>query len=221
MAKDPAFLFYSSDFYMGTIEMTPSQVGYYIRLLCLQHVKGHLSEALMTSTMGGEFDEAVACKFLVDENRCYYNERLDEEAKKRNNFTESRRKNLSTSPTHMQERVEQHMQEHSNNNMGQHMENENRNVLNVPKKKVVGGNKTFQPPTIEEVKAYCSERGNSVNPSAFLAHYEANGWVQGRGKPIKDWKAAVRVWENSGFSTSATTPTQQHQEVRDSEWNLA
>ena len=205
MAKDPAFLFYSSDFYMGTIEMTPSQVGYYIRLLCLQHVKGHLSEALMTSTMGGEFDEAVACKFLVDENRCYYNERLDEEAKKRNNFTESRRKNLSTSPTHMQEHVEQHMQEHSNNNMGQHMENENRNVLNVPKKKVVGGNKTFQPPTIEEVKAYCSERGNSVNPSAFLAHYEANGWVQGRGKPIKDWKAAVRVWENSGFSASAVS----------------
>jgi hypothetical protein len=205
MAKDPAFLFYSSDFYMGTIEMTPSQVGYYIRLLCLQHVKGHLSEALMTSTMGGEFDEAVACKFLVDENRCYYNERLDEEAKKRNNFTESRRKNLSTSPTHMQERVEQHMQEHSNNNMGQHMENENRNVLNVPKKRVVGGNKTFQPPTIEEVKAYCSERGNSVNPSAFLAHYEANGWVQGRGKPIKDWKAAVRVWENSGFSASAVS----------------
>ena len=205
MAKDPAFLFYSSDFYMGTIEMTPSQVGYYIRLLCLQHVKGHLSEALMTSTMGGEFDEAVACKFLVDENRCYYNERLDEEAKKRNNFTESRRKNLSTSPTHMQEHVEQHMQEHSNNNMGQHMENENRNVLNVPKKRVVGGNKTFQPPTIEEVKAYCSERGNSVNPSAFLAHYEANGWVQGRGKPIKDWKAAVRVWENSGFSASAVS----------------
>ena len=205
MAKDPAFLFYSSDFYMGTIEMTPSQVGYYIRLLCLQHVKGHLSEALMTSTMGGEFDEAVACKFLVDENRCYYNERLEEEAKKRNNFTESRRKNLSTSPTHMQEHVEQHMQEHSNNNMGQHMENENRNVLNVPKKRVVGGNKTFQPPTIEEVKAYCSERGNSVNPSAFLAHYEANGWVQGRGKPIKDWKAAVRVWENSGFSASAVS----------------
>ena len=208
MAKDPAFLFYSSDFYMGTIEMTPSQVGYYIRLLCLQHVKGHLSEALMTSTMGGEFDEAVACKFLVDENRCYYNERLDEEAKKRNNFTESRRKNLSTSPTHMQEHVEQHMQEHSNNNMGQHMENENRNVLNVPKKRVVGGNKTFQPPTIEEVKAYCSERGNSVNPSAFLAHYEANGWVQGRGKPIKDWKAAVRVWENSGFSASAAPEKQ-------------
>jgi hypothetical protein len=28
--------------------------------------------------------------------------------------------------------------------------------------------------------------------------YTANGWVQGtRGKPIKDWKAAVRTWEKS------------------------
>ena len=79
----------------------------------------------------------------------------------------------------------------------------------------------FKAPSLEEVALYCHERKNSVNPSAFLAHYEANGWVQGRGKPIKDWKAAVRVWENSGFSKSATTPTQQHQEVRDSEWNLA
>lgn len=25
--------------------------------------------------------------------------------------------------------------------------------------------------------------------------YEANGWVQGKGKPIKSWQAAVRTWE--------------------------
>jgi hypothetical protein len=58
----------------------------------------------------------------------------------------------------------------------------------------------LDPPSLEEVKAYCRERNNNVNPSAFLAHYEANGWVQGKGKPIKDWKAAVRVWENNNFS---------------------
>ncbi len=40
MAKDPAFLFYSSDFYMGTVGMTDAQVGQYIRLMCLQHQKG-------------------------------------------------------------------------------------------------------------------------------------------------------------------------------------
>lgn len=141
--KDPAFLFYSSDFYMGTIDMTPAQVGYYIRLLCLQHAKGHLSEALMTATMGGQFDEVVACKFLVDENRLYYNERLDEEAEKRNNYTDSRRKNLSKTPTHMREHMEQHMQEQNDVHMSQHMENENEDITNTivpikPKKGVAG-----------------------------------------------------------------------------------
>jgi hypothetical protein len=93
MAKDPAFLFYSSDFLIGTYEMTDAQVGQYIRLLCLQHAKGHLSESLMTNAMGGKFDETVACKFLVDENRLYYNERLDQEVNRRKEYSNSRRNN--------------------------------------------------------------------------------------------------------------------------------
>ena len=57
---------------------------------------------------------------------------------------------------------------------------------------------SFQQPTVEEVRAYCQERGNNVDPERFVAYYEANGWVQGnRGKPIKDWKAAVRYWEQN------------------------
>lgn len=55
----------------------------------------------------------------------------------------------------------------------------------------------FVPPTLEEVKAYCAERHNNVNVERFMAFYEANGWVQGKGKPIKDWKATVRTWEDS------------------------
>ena len=33
-----------------------------------------------------------------------------------------------------------------------------------------------------------------MDAQAFLDHYEANGWVQGKGKPIKNWKAAIRNW---------------------------
>ena len=58
----------------------------------------------------------------------------------------------------------------------------------------------FSPPTVEEVVAYCAEQKNSVDPQQFVDFYTANGWVQGRGKPIKDWKAAVRTWERNGFS---------------------
>lgn len=55
----------------------------------------------------------------------------------------------------------------------------------------------FTPPTVEEVKAYCTERGNHVDADRFVDFYTANGWTQGRGKPIKDWKACVRTWERS------------------------
>jgi hypothetical protein len=44
MSKDPAILFYTSDFLTGTFTMTDEQVGKYIRLLCLQHQKGSLTE---------------------------------------------------------------------------------------------------------------------------------------------------------------------------------
>ena len=59
----------------------------------------------------------------------------------------------------------------------------------------------FVPPTVEEVKAYCDERGKGVDPEQFVDHYTANGWVQGKSKPIRDWKAAVRTWERNGYGT--------------------
>ena len=57
--------------------------------------------------------------------------------------------------------------------------------------------KRFTPPTVEEVKKYCAERKNNIDAQKFVDFYTANGWVQGKGKPIKDWKAAVRTWERN------------------------
>lgn len=54
----------------------------------------------------------------------------------------------------------------------------------------------FEPPTLEDVRAYCVERGNSVDPERFIDHYTSNGWMVGKN-PMKDWKAAVRNWEKS------------------------
>ena len=53
----------------------------------------------------------------------------------------------------------------------------------------------FSPPSIDEVIAYCLERGNTVDAEQFVNFYSANGWKQGKGKPIVDWRAAVRTWE--------------------------
>ena len=58
----------------------------------------------------------------------------------------------------------------------------------------------FVKPTIEEVQAYCRERGNSVDANRFVDYYEANGWKVGKN-PMKDWKAAIRTWEKNAYST--------------------
>jgi len=58
----------------------------------------------------------------------------------------------------------------------------------------------FQPPTLEEIRTYCLDRKNTVDPEAWLAHYQANGWKVGRNQ-MKDWKAAVRTWERNGLGS--------------------
>jgi hypothetical protein len=64
----------------------------------------------------------------------------------------------------------------------------------------------FVPTTLEEVKDYCSERKNNVDAERFFDYYSANGWVQGKNKPIKDWKACVRTWEKNDKGSPAVKP---------------
>ena len=61
--------------------------------------------------------------------------------------------------------------------------------------------KKFVKPTVEEVRSYCAERGNNVDPQQFIDHYESNGWKVGRNS-MKDWKAAVRTWEKNEYGSS-------------------
>jgi hypothetical protein len=56
----------------------------------------------------------------------------------------------------------------------------------------------FIPPTFDQVKTYCEERKNNVDPQKWLDHYESNGWKVGKVKMI-NWKAAVRTWERSEY----------------------
>ena len=66
MAKDPAVLFYTSDFLSGTYTLTDEQVGKYIRLLCLQHQKGKLTDKDMYRVCG-TYDSEIFCKFIKED----------------------------------------------------------------------------------------------------------------------------------------------------------
>jgi uncharacterized protein YdaU (DUF1376 family) len=76
MAKDPAFLFYTSDFLTGTMFMTNEQVGIYIRLLCSQHQHGGIIDKVSFNSLVGTH-EVVRVKFEETESG-FYNIRLME-----------------------------------------------------------------------------------------------------------------------------------------------
>lgn len=55
---------------------------------------------------------------------------------------------------------------------------------------------SFVAPTVEQVRAYCRERGNTVDADKFCDYYTSVGWKVGRN-PMKDWQSAVRTWERT------------------------
>ena len=67
--------------------------------------------------------------------------------------------------------------------------------------------KQFKIPTIEEVRQYCEERKNGIDAETFCNFYQSKGWKVGK-EPMKDWKAAVRTWENKRKQENNTN-TQQ------------
>lgn len=80
--------------------------------------------------------------------------------------------------------------------------------------------KRFTPPTLEEVTAYCTERGNNVDPQHFIDHYTANGWLVGKNK-MKDWKSAVRTWERNNYNNKPSYSKQTKAEELDDFYNMA
>jgi uncharacterized protein YdaU (DUF1376 family) len=133
MSKDPAVLFYTSDFLTGTSFFTYEQKGQYITLLCQQHQLGYIPEAHMTAICGS-LDSPVIQKFTRDKNGFYYNERMREEAEKRANYCKSRANNKEGHNQYTQNKVKNNG--HMTTHMTLHMENENENEnINVNKDK--------------------------------------------------------------------------------------
>ena len=87
--KNPAVLWYPSDYLVGTMGMTWEEKGRYVELLNLQHQKGHLD----INRLMPDCPKEVLAKFVQDENGLWYNIRMEEEQIKRRKYSESRRNN--------------------------------------------------------------------------------------------------------------------------------
>lgn len=59
----------------------------------------------------------------------------------------------------------------------------------------------FEPPTLEEVKAFCEANMQTrCDPELFFATYAAQGWLMGNGLPMTNWQAAVKKWHSNDLN---------------------
>ena len=179
MGKDPAVLFYTSDFITGTVTMNNEQRGKYIMLLCLQHQKGRLTEKHMLSICKA-YDQDIYEKFKIDKDGLYYNVRLDHEINRRKKYTQSRRNNAKGKGKAYAK------------DMPEHMETETETVIDTKRRR----RKPFKKPTIEEAKQYFKDNGYREDSGEFAWNYYNDAdWFDSKGNPVLNWKQKMRsVW---------------------------
>lgn len=182
--KDPAILFYTSDFLNGCACLTLEERGQYITMLCLQHQLGHLSEKVIKINVGNISDDVMR-KFQQDENGLYFQKRMDDEINKRKGFTESRRANAKA--------YAEHMPIH----MPQHMENENENIINnreIEFKKEVAEFKNYP----EEMLTAFSDYWTEPNKSKTKMRFEL--------QKTFDIKRRLNTWYSRESATATKAP---------------
>lgn len=66
-----------------------------------------------------------------------------------------------------------------------------------PRKKKPRKAKPFVPPTLEEVEAYCKEKGYTFSAQSFFDYYASSNWHFSNGKPVKNWKQCCVTWNSN------------------------
>ena len=195
MAKDPAFLFYSSDFLTGVLDLTMEERGQYITLLCIQHQKGPLNEKTIRLSVGS-ISDCVLSKFQKNEDGLFYQKRLCEEIEKREKFTESRRNNgsLGGRPSKNKKPNGKPNGKPNENHTEDENEDENINTDVVEIKKELAKNKNFKIPEFSEIVEHFKFRNSTeIEAAKFYNFYQSKNWMVGKSK-MKDWRAAANGW---------------------------
>ena len=71
-------------------------------------------------------------------------------------------------------------------------------TINIKQKHMDARAKKFIPPTVEEVRAYCLERGNNINAQHFIDYFTESNWIDSKGEPVRNWKQKIITWEGRG-----------------------
>lgn len=164
--------------------------------------RGDLLSALMLYQLG---EELPAMDLATELAFTFMASQMDKDNEKYAEIVEKRReagrKSAEKRNTSQQvlTRVNHNDNDNDNDNVNDNdvVINNNNNSVCVPAKAVTTPKRVaFKKPTVEDVRAYCQERNNTVDPERFVDYYESNGWKVGRNS-MRDWRAAVRTWERS------------------------
>lgn len=183
MAKDPAVLWYTSDFLTGTADMNDEEVGQYTRLLCLQHQRGgYLSHETMERIC--KLNPIIMEKFTREKDGRYYNERMLIETQNRKRYKENRLENLKGKKTTKKQPKNPHMDSH----MEIEIEIENE----VNKKGGTGGKPKIQKLLIDAAIEKLDEKNSPLAAD------------QDVGSAIMDFvDYRIRSWPNKPFTEKA------------------
>lgn len=209
MAKDPAFLFYSSDFLNGVADLTMEERGQFITLLCLQHQKGTLTDKTIRLSLGSVSVDVLS-KFSKDKDGNFFNERLQEEIEKRIQFTESRRNNGSKGGRPKNNTKPLGLAKH--NLMEDVNENENEDII-------INKNRCSFEQAYEYMSSKIGIDQAKIEAEKFVNYYESNGWKVGKN-PMKSWTHAVNNWINNAKQYAKGTTNNQRKLTKGEQFNL-
>lgn len=97
--------------------------------------------------------------------------------------------NKSNNKKNTKESVSDETQGFSDENPAYSFEGQEEKPYKPPRK-----TQRFVKPTVDEIAAYCEERGSGIDAQSFFDFYESKGWLIGKSR-MKDWRACVRTWE--------------------------
>ena len=147
--------------------------------------KGRLIDAIVLYAQGGDWQEQIKG------NERYLFPAFKKQIDRANEISDVRAEaRLGKTKDNKQQQTETNNNKNANNNNKEKEEEKENKKERVREKPLA----RFTAPTVEDVTAYCRERGNRVDPQRFVDFYAAKGWKIGQNA-MKDWKAAVRTWE--------------------------
>ena len=233
--KDPAMLFYTSDFLTGVALLSMAERGQYITLLCLQQQHGHMTAQEMRAAVG-KVSPKVMEKFQRDAEGKFFNRRAELEIQKREKHAAAQRENVMKRWAREKEEKTPENDHHGINRgitvvnttvIPLENENENLNIIPSNQDEVILPARAREEPgkNDPELARFMAALMDQLGPISSTAAQEALAWYKDVGGDLclhavelaldngkRSWsyvRAILGRWEKEGIKTLAAAQAEE------------